>query len=498
MGLPLDRACEKELDDRHARTGWLLLLSLLVTFAGSKAILYDTLDPDMFWHLRVAEQLGREGIGPVVDHLSFMSLKTPWTPYSWLGELAMKRIWDFGGFRAAIFVQAIMIGGMFAMIAVAGSVRGGSRIGVAIVTFCAAWLSMPYLSFRPATAALLMLAVAVWLLVRDRAHGERTRAVWLLVPLTVLMVNVHLFAVVVPLSVAALLAGAIWERRGFGRYAVLLALTIGACCCTPMLPGLIASMWHFQTGDAMVAGPAIAELRPFYSGPLGWLSASLVAGGYVACWRGRERLRAGDWVWLIGGTILLFRMGRFSPLFVIIAAPIVGAALPEMRGMSLGKPVIRLALGVLLCVGVMRIALGFPARGASIDAWLNRNGPDTPGYPCGAAAFVAGNVRAVNGRVLNDFSWGGYLAWRLGPTYQTLMDGRTQCFAPQFWRQTCMGSEGDLRRFLEPIAADAAIVSKGKGSLRAAVVGMKWKCVYSDDRAEVFVPVPADVAEVSD
>jgi hypothetical protein len=495
MELPSGRPLESDLDDRHARTGWLLLLSLLVTFAGSKAILYDTLDPDAFWHLRVAEQLWRDGIGPVVDHLSFMSLKTPWTPYSWLAELAMKRIWDFGGFRAAIVVQAIMIAGIFAMIAVASSARGGSRIAGAIVTFCAAWLSLPYLSFRPATAALAMFAVAVWLLIRDRANGERTRGVWVLVPLTVLTVNVHLFAVVVPLSVAALLAGAIWERRGARRYALLLMLTLGACCATPMLPGLIGSMWHFQTGDAMVAGPGIAELRPFYSGPMGWLSAALVAGGYFACWRGRERLRAGDWLWLVGGTILLFRMGRFSPLFVIIAAPIVATALPEMRGMSLGKPVIRFALAALLCVGLVRIVAGFPGRAVSIDQWLNRNGPDTPGYPCGAAAYVAANVRPGNGRILNDFTWGGYLDWRLGPGYQTFMDGRTQCFAPGFWKQTCMGSALDLQRFLQPIAADAAIVPKEHGSLRAAVVAMKWKRVYGDDRAEVFVPPSATVAD---
>jgi hypothetical protein len=510
--------------DPHARTGWLLLISLLVTFAASKAILYDTLDPDSFWHLRVAEQLQRTGIGPIIDNLSFMSQKTPWTPYSWLAELAMKRIWNLGGFRAAIATQSLLIGGIFALIALAATTRGGSRIAVAITTFTAAYLSLPYLSFRPATAALTLFALAVWLIIRDRAHDERTRTIWLLVPLTILMVNVHLFAVVVPLSISALLAGAICERRGgaprrhsfaasksapagrplrgdairCSRYAVLLALTTAACCATPMLPGLIASMWHFQTGDAMVSGPGIAELRPFYSGPMGWLSASLVAGGYLACWKGRSRLRPGDWFWLIGGTLLLFRMGRFSPLFVIIAAPIVAAAMPNMAGAILGKPAIRLALASLLCIGLARIITGFPAANASIDIWLNRNGPDTPGYPCGAAAFVQSNIHPTNGRILNDFTWGGYLDWRLGPTYQTLMDGRTQCFAPTFWRQTCMGSPIDLQHFLEPLSADAAIVPKDKGSLRAAVIAMKWKRVYTDDRAEVFVPPSTTLADTND
>ena len=75
--------------DRPPRTpGFWLLIAMLALVAGGKAILYDTLDPDCFWHLRVAAQLEHDGIGPIVDHLSFASSPQPWTPYSWLGESA--------------------------------------------------------------------------------------------------------------------------------------------------------------------------------------------------------------------------------------------------------------------------------------------------------------------------------------------------------------------------------------------------------------------------
>ena len=96
-----------------------LMTSLLALFAASKAILFDTLDPDSFWHLRVAEQLQKQGIGPIVDDLSFASIKTPWTPYSWLAELGMKTLWDFGGYRAAIVAQALMMAGLVFFIALA-------------------------------------------------------------------------------------------------------------------------------------------------------------------------------------------------------------------------------------------------------------------------------------------------------------------------------------------------------------------------------------------
>ena len=66
-------------------------------------------------------------------------------------------------------------------------------------------LSLPYLSFRPVTAALVALAACAWLMIRDRRGGERTRALWLLVPLTSLIVNLHLYAIFIPLWVFALL-----------------------------------------------------------------------------------------------------------------------------------------------------------------------------------------------------------------------------------------------------------------------------------------------------
>ena len=474
------------------RVGWGLLIALLVLFAGSKSILYDTLDPDSFWHLRVADQLMRQGIGPLVDDLAFTSSKTPWTPYSWLAELGMRAVWSVGGYRSAIAVQAVTIAGMYTLLAACCVQRGASRLAVVIVLLCAGYLSLPYLSFRPATFALALFALAVWLLVRDRAMEERSgvvsRAVWWIVPLTALMVNVHLFAFLVPASVGALLLGGLIERRNFRRYALMLALCCVACLLTPMLPGMLASMWSYEANDPMVAQHLIAELTPFYSGQMGWLSVAVVGAGIALCIWNRRMLRAGEWVWLLLGLLLLFRMGRFAPLFVLIASPIVAVALPRMDGLTLEKPAIRFALAILLAIGLVRVSVGFPSTAMPLDRWLNRMGPATPGYPCDAAAFVSDRIEPRTGRVLNEFTWGGYLEWRLGPRFQTLMDGRTQLFPPTFWNSTCLATPAAYRLYLSNTPADAAIVPLDKGSLRTAVTAMGWQRVYSDDRAAVYVP----------
>src|SRR3954467_3658501 len=112
--------------DRPSQHGFLLMVALVALFAGAKPVLYDTLDPDCFWHLRVGEQLIREGVRPLRDSLSFASTREPWTPYSWLAEIGMAKLWAFGGFRAAIPPTPRLVTGMVLTIAAAcrEAVRG--------------------------------------------------------------------------------------------------------------------------------------------------------------------------------------------------------------------------------------------------------------------------------------------------------------------------------------------------------------------------------------
>jgi hypothetical protein len=467
-----------------------LLIALLALCAGGKAVLYDTLDPDCFWHLKVAEQLQQDGVGPLVDRLSFASIKEPWTPYSWLAELGMKWVWDGWGYRGAIVAQALMAGAFVMLVAAGAAGRAGiSRTSVLLASAFAIFLSLAYLSFRPATAALVMLAACHFLLRR-----ERSWTIWLVVPLTALLANVHLYVFLVPLWIAALLIREAVERKPVRRLLILLGCVSAASLMTPMLPGVLRAIWHYQFFDEMVAGPAIAEMQPFWRGTLGTVSALLVMGFFVCVAIGRRQLRTGDWILLAGSTALLLLHGRYAPLFAIVAAPMLARSLPRLSERPLANPLLWPAVVVLLTVGGVRITAAFPSRVVAADAWLNRLGPDAPGFPSGAAEYIERSIRPGTSRlsgirrVINEFSWGGYLEWRLGNRFQVLVDGRTQLYSPQFWRATELGTASELRCYLGSRSADAAIVRGGDGRLRAALVGLGWRVVFADERAEVWLP----------
>src|SRR5205823_3517174 len=107
-----------------------------------------------------------------------------------------------------------------------------------------AFLTIPFISFRPITFAMLLLAIVGWLLMRERRREKPTRAVWWIIPITALLANVHLVAVLVPIWIACLLIG---DRRRRKHYAALLATTVLACLATPMLPGMIRTALFYNS-----------------------------------------------------------------------------------------------------------------------------------------------------------------------------------------------------------------------------------------------------------
>ena len=536
----------------RASPGAGLLLGLVLLVAAGKPILFDTLDPDCFWHLRVAEQLRAEGIHPLVDHLSFASTRSPWTPYSWLAELGMSALWAMGGYRAAVLCQSALQGlfvflifrccllaispkastavdasseafigdrafrvhqralyipspatpreAMGPQTEITPAVEQDGRIFCAVLaTAAAAILSLAYLSFRPVTAGLTLLALIAYVIFRDDRLGHRTRALWLVIPLTALLINIHLYAVIAPIwSFAVLIGAAIshlrtpadhrprWSRV-VRRYSWL---TIGAslaCLATPMLPGVIATCLHYQYSDIMVASGKIAEMRAFYAGPGGIVSAVVVAILLATLLRRRALFEPAHWALLLAAGLLLLRLGRFAPAFAIIAAPLFARAMPRLSGRLLERPAMKFVLAMILLVGCVNVVLKFPRADEPMQAWLNRHGPDAPGYPCAAADFVANRVRPVHAKLINEFTWGGYLEWRLA-NFKTLLDGRTQLFQPDFWRNTYLGGDDRRAAYLATLDADAAILPARRSVFRDVLVRQGWTVKFEDDRAVVLMP----------
>jgi hypothetical protein len=229
-------------------------------------------------------------------------------------------------------------------------------------------------------------------------------------------------------------------------------------------------------------------MGPFYRGTMGHISLALVvllavcvARQYL---RPDRRLSLGELLCLAGSAVLLFSTGRMAPVFAIVAAPMLAATLPAIPDRALARPLSQIAIAIILMLGITNLILDFPRASEPLSTWLNRL---SPAYPCSATDYVDSHIIPTRHHLICDFSWGGYLEWRLGDHYQLLMDGRTQIYPPGFWERTLAGSPEDRRQILSP-PADGAILSRQNDQFRRTLSEMEWRVVYEDDTSRVMVP----------
>jgi hypothetical protein len=499
--------------DKRQRAGFIWFLMLACLFAASKAVLWDNLDPDLGWHLRVAEQLHEDGIGPLVDRLSYNSVREPWTPYSWLAQLGMKWVWDVGGAHGILITHATLQALLFALIGLtcveaSRSVRGSPgymAAGVAVIL--AGLYALAYLSFRPVLLALVLLAATMFLIFRDRRLG-RSRAVWLVIPIALLCANVHLYVVILVAIVWAMAVGA-WMDRWSGvrtqpigssssksatRLTTLAILTSLAALGTPMLPGLVRQAWTYQKSDVMVASDFIDEMRPFWSDLGMGTGLSLLAIVTMIAIALRFRIVGFGPILVCGiGLVCLMKLGRFAPIFAILGLPMFACLLTSLSDRVLGRGPVRVMLAAMCALCLVRIVDSLPRAEAkdrfeTVDRFVERHGAEVFAYPGAAVRFVEQNIAPKSGRIINEFNWGGFLAWRLGDRYQVFMDGRTQLYPAWFWRVTCLDDAASARPLLIQSNADLAILPVRKSRFADVLIDAGWHETYRDEFASVLLP----------
>jgi hypothetical protein len=375
--------------------------------------------------------------------------------------------------------------------------RGEARYLTAIIAaFVGAFLSMPYFSFRPVMFAVVLIALAAWLMQRDRRRNESSRAVWLIIPITALLTNIHLYVIFLPAAVLGMLIASLLKspppvRRGrvsVIRYAILFAATTLACLLTPMLPGALQTAWHYQFTDVMVAGHVIAEMQPFYRGQFGWIAAGMVLVTILAALFNRRILPVYQWLFILGSLAALSRLGRFAPVFAIFAVPTLAATLPRLSDAILSRRSTQMIAAGLIVAGLTRIAIAFPSAATPLSVWLNRHATDGGGYPTSAADYVLTSIPARTHHLISEFTWGGYLEWRLSAPWQVLMDGRTQLYSAEFWKGVYLGTPADRKAYLATLSADAAVVPAKGSAFRQDLLDLGWTVAWTDPLAQVLVP----------
>ncbi|MCA9946363.1 MAG: hypothetical protein KC449_22925, partial [Anaerolineales bacterium] len=438
----------------------------------------ETLDPDMWWHLRTGEYILQHGI-PAQDVFTFTVPQHAWVTHEWLSQLIMWLVYLAGGLPGLILFFAALIALTFGLLYLACA--GRPYLPAFIVLFAAITSAIVW-GARPQIFNLLLTAVFVLIIERVKDSKWRPRTLWWLPLLTLVWANLHSGYLLGVVLLGTYAVGDLAQRwlatkteRTLGKTAVthLFAVTFVSFLAAAVNPsGIELWVYPFLTLGSGAMQAYIQEwLSPDFHqtyfwpfagmlalGVLGWIfskndrstltpTLSLKGEGAVLSPYEGEGQGGGETHAPVTITDLLLFLGtgaagllsaRHIPLFAIVATPIIvrhwlavldldptglisRTANPQ-REKPLGSGLFVVLNWVILLVAVGTAVLYTLTK---ID---NNQTAIAARYPVAAVDYLQ-ETGLDEARGYNSYNWGGYLIWRGVPVF---VDGRADVYGDPF------------------------------------------------------------------
>jgi hypothetical protein len=443
-------------------------------------------ESDIWWHLRDARTLIQNHIFLRSDTYSFTAFGSPWINFEWLAEIPYYLAFRTFGLQGILLMYFAVLIAIFASVYYRACRAGADCKDAAIATLGAICLGI--VSMGPRTLLFGWLCLMVLLLVLD-SFRRTSRGLWLLPPLFALWINLHgswIFGfVVLAVTIASgmiegewgLVAAERWSRPQMRKLSLVSCASIVALFLNPFGYKLViypfdlllrqqSMMQYIDEWQSVDFGNVNGKLA------LAMIFAVLAAALFSPKrWRLDEALLTGFAVWsALSHQRFLFFAG-------LIIAPILAPRLKLFTAYEpeLDKP----WLNAIIIAGVIAsLIIVFP------PAAQLRDKVDTK-FPMGALTFMQRNH--LNGRLFNQYSWGGYIDWN-APEMKPGIDGRADIFV----------YNGVFNDFLGAMALNNSLATLDKYRIDYVLIGARepmayllarspaWQPMYSDDLAVLF------------
>jgi len=443
-------------------------------------------DPDIWWHLRNAEELVRTGHFVRADAYSYTVWGAKWINHEWLGELPYYAGWRWLGLQGLYVVMALALVGIFLLLYLLAYRRARDYRAAALA--CGIAIPLTTVSFGPRTLLFGWIFLLLELLV-FQASEKSPGWLWALPLLFTLWVNTHgswLIGIVLLLAFSAascfeVSAGRIESHRRPLRELKQLA-TVATFC--------VAALFLNPYGWRLVFYPFDLAFRqklnvshveewqsPDFHSIRGKLLLALVLAFLVLILVRRSRLLLHEVLFLLIALYAAFTYSRFLFLAAIMVTPLLAAELSFLRARPVGreKPV----LNLVMMTAMLSLIIWQVPSNAQLSAGISEE------YPVAAIGHLS-SLRPVD-RVLNDYDWGGYLIWhaRQVPVF---VDSRVDIFE----------YSGVFADYLDIMGLKNSLALLRKHHVRYVLYGREkalayllrntpeWKVIYEDKTAVLF------------
>jgi hypothetical protein len=376
--------------------------------------------------------------------------------------------------------------------------------GFALVLGAAA--TTPVWGVRPQMFTFLF--ASIFLCVLDSFYRNQSkRAIWWLVPLTILWANMHagflLGLALIAITIVGLVLDAFFftsDSRDILQQRVLPLFGLLLCCAFAgsLNPNGFRLYWYpIETVTTPIFMRVVEEWKsPDFHQPSLQPVLLLLIATFSILALSNKRVRLSELLMLSVTTVAALRTGRNIGFFSLVATPLFAEHLDNWltsqrwavrimrpkdinpkRGSSgtvvLSSLIIVLAI-TLSILGIKRTA----AKQAEIE--LEQ-------FPSALVTFML--AQRLPQPIYNEYDWGGYLIWRLYPSYQVYIDGRADVYGGQLveefiqvhdvkpgWQEVL--KERGIRTVLVEVNSALASLLREKSD---------WKKVFENKQAVIFV-----------
>jgi hypothetical protein len=461
---------------------------------------------------------------PHSDPFSFTRAGHAWVSHEWLSEVVFYELWKHGGAAVLIVFAAMVTTAGFMLLYLRCPPYGGRRHWAAAATVLGALASAPCWGVRPQMFTFTLASLLLWLLERGSERGtkkDRPRLLLWIPPLFLLWLNLHAGFALGPALLLAYGVGLMMETASGNTpwqeaRPILLRVLLLLLVCLALVPlnpsGAQLYRYPFDTLRSSAMRSFISEWHSpdFHD----WLYRPLLLVWLLlltALASARSRPKGRVIVPLLLTAFAALDAVRHIPIFVLVAIPVIAAALPATRserGASISsrfRPSFNLAVVILLAVFalVKWVTLG-----------RNQDVREAEQFPQKAVEFL--RASGQSGRVFAYYDWGGYAIWKLYPEYRVFVDGRADLYGSDFHGNDLHGNDlhsddlhGDdlLRQFetavqfrtgwqdvLDRWQVETVLAPPSCALAQGLLLDPNWRVVFSDSKAVILLRTPPAAA----
>jgi len=506
----------------------------LIVFFFALLVLYasrEIVDLDLWLHLKAGETILKARTIPLVDIFSFTKAGTPWINHEWLFQVVAFLSQAAGGADGLILMQNIVVIGIFLLLFFIGNDGVRENFLFIYVVLYTTLLGAAYrFSIRPDLFSLFFVVLYLFLLRGWSTY--KARALWMLPLLQILWTNMHGFFFLGPMIVLIFLLGelakrglpmpAAWKESGRCDDKQVADLTVTFFClilASAVNPqGLTGAAYPLLVGrDLAQGGGIIFEHIQELKAPLTfrnlldlqhmvYLKVLIIIALFSFRFNGR-RVNVTEvllgLVFLGLGLTALRNVAYFCVVAAYIIFQNVNRAFEGGKAWPQPAPVKR-TRGALTVVAVAGLVF-FPLRGAerlvntatfdyeTYELKSSFMGHANRRYPDKAVAFLLSEPFPE--RMFNDFNSGAYLIGKAFPQRRVYIDGRTELYGADFFKdyvETGAGNGTILERLVAEQRIEGFFLTAPSNQLHIGLLltlinSGAWRVVYFDEQAIILL-----------